>query len=131
MQSLTLTNSQKPAILSLDVEAFASWLDDPKQAKLRLKQIRRWILERRATDFEQMSDLPKTLRAKLAEAFGIFGLSVDKHLIARDETPQTVAANARPSRHRMRVDSRRDAAKPLAFRRKLAVRWAASSAPVA
>ena len=62
------------------------WKKEGKHAKLRLKQIRRWILVRRATNFEQMSDLPKWMPARLAESFDIFGLSVDKHLIARDET---------------------------------------------
>src|SRR5213078_69403 len=52
----------------------------------RVKQIRRWLLANRAESFEQMSDLPKELRPALAESFSLFGTTVEKHLVAADDT---------------------------------------------
>lgn len=39
------------------------------QPKYRAKQIWRWLYERGAASFEDMQDLPKALRASLAEHF--------------------------------------------------------------
>src|SRR3954454_5833837 len=43
---------------------------DPRQAKLRAKQIWHQIYNRGATEFEAMSDIAKPQRAWLAERFG-------------------------------------------------------------
>ncbi len=75
-----------PAILDQTPDELRAWLADRGQPPMRVKQIRRWILHSRATSFEQMSDLPKGLRAELAEAFRVFGLQIEKHLAARDDT---------------------------------------------
>ena len=39
------------------------------QPKYRAKQIRGWLYQRGAASFEEMLDLPKALRASLAEHF--------------------------------------------------------------
>jgi 23S rRNA (adenine2503-C2)-methyltransferase len=44
---------------------------DPKQAKLRAKQLWHWIYNRGATDFEAMTDIAKVQRPWLAERFAI------------------------------------------------------------
>jgi 23S rRNA (adenine2503-C2)-methyltransferase len=46
-------------------EALAQW----GQPAYRPKQVRAWVLQRRAVRFDQMSDLPKTLHEQLARAF--------------------------------------------------------------
>jgi 23S rRNA (adenine2503-C2)-methyltransferase len=53
---------------------------------MRARQVRRWVLEGRATNFDEMSDLPKALRADLAAAFDVFGTRVERHLVASDDT---------------------------------------------
>lgn len=84
---LTLVQSAPPpAILDLSPEEFRAWLTARGEPPMRAKQIRRWILQGRATSFEQMSDLPKALRAELANAFSVFGSTIDKHLASRDDT---------------------------------------------
>jgi len=44
---------------------------DPKQAKLRAKQVFHWLYHRGVTDFEAMTDIAKTMRPWLAERFVI------------------------------------------------------------
>lgn len=84
---LTLVQSAPPpAILDLSPEEFRAWLTARGEPPMRAKQIRRWILQGRATSFEQMSDLPKALRAELANAFSVFGSTIDKHFASRDDT---------------------------------------------
>ncbi|MEZ5682571.1 MAG: 23S rRNA (adenine(2503)-C(2))-methyltransferase RlmN [Erythrobacter sp.] len=42
---------------------------EPKQAKLRAKQVYHWLYHRGVTDFEAMTDIAKTMRPWLAERF--------------------------------------------------------------
>ncbi|MDP4575576.1 23S rRNA (adenine(2503)-C(2))-methyltransferase RlmN [Qipengyuania sp. G39] len=44
---------------------------DPKQAKLRAKQVFHWLYHRGVTEFEAMTDIAKTMRPWLAERFVI------------------------------------------------------------
>ncbi len=44
---------------------------DPKQAKLRAKQVFHWLYHRGVTDFEAMTDIAKTMRPWLAQRFVI------------------------------------------------------------
>ncbi len=76
----------KPAILDQSPEQLREWLAERGEPPMRAKQIRRWILQSRAEQFEQMTDLPKGLRTELAEHFTVLGTSIDKHLHAQDET---------------------------------------------
>jgi len=75
-----------PAILELAPEDFREWLAERGEPPMRAKQIRRWILQGRAESFEQMTDLPKGLRAELAAHFQPLGTSIDKHQHAQDDT---------------------------------------------
>ncbi len=52
----------------------------------RVKQVRRWLLEKRAPDWDAMSDLPKSLRETLAEELTLWTASVAKHTAADDGT---------------------------------------------
>ncbi|MGL4423511.1 MAG: radical SAM protein, partial [Gemmataceae bacterium] len=67
-------------------DEFQAWLSERGQPALRWKQIRRWILMARATEFAQMTDLPKDLREELPQHFTIFAGHVDRHLVASDDT---------------------------------------------
>ncbi len=75
-----------PAILDQSPEQLRDWIAERGEPPMRAKQIRRWILQSRATNFEQMSDLPKALRAELASSFAVFGSRIDKHFASRDDT---------------------------------------------
>src|SRR4051794_37855437 len=64
---LPLQSGQAPLRGLLDVPApeLCDWLRERGQPPLRARQLRRWIVAGRATSFEQMTDLPKGLRADL------------------------------------------------------------------
>ncbi|MCU0878651.1 MAG: 23S rRNA (adenine(2503)-C(2))-methyltransferase RlmN [Pirellulaceae bacterium] len=63
-----------------------SWLADRRQPAFRAAQIRRWIFERRAESFEDMSDLPKALRADLAAEFTLWTARIARHSQSADGT---------------------------------------------
>ena len=75
-----------PAVLDQSPEQWADWLAERGQPPLRAKQIRRWMLQARATGFEEMSDLPKGLREELPKHFAPFGSTVEMHRKAEDDT---------------------------------------------
>ena len=52
----------------------------------RARQIRKWLLEKRAEGWDGMTDLPKPLRKQLAEEFTLWTASVAKHTAADDGT---------------------------------------------
>jgi 23S rRNA (adenine2503-C2)-methyltransferase len=74
------------AILALSEEELLVWLHSRRQAVLRARQIRRWILAGRAESFNAMSDLPFDLRQSLAAEFTPLGTRVERHQSARDRT---------------------------------------------
>jgi 23S rRNA (adenine2503-C2)-methyltransferase len=53
---------------------------------MRAKQIRRWLIVGRAESFDQMTDLPLTLRQSLAAQFVPLGTRIERHLQASDGT---------------------------------------------
>src|SRR5215213_11987626 len=75
-----------PALLDQPPETLRAWFADRGQPALRVKQVRRWVLAGRAESFDQMSDLPRDLRAELARDFAPLGTRIDRHLVARDDT---------------------------------------------
>jgi 23S rRNA (adenine2503-C2)-methyltransferase len=74
------------AVLDRSPEELRAWLAERGQPAMRVKQIRGWILARRAESFEQMTDLPRGLRAELAAGFEPFGSRVNRHLVSLDGT---------------------------------------------
>ncbi|HVA51701.1 MAG TPA: 23S rRNA (adenine(2503)-C(2))-methyltransferase RlmN [Pirellulales bacterium] len=52
----------------------------------RAGQVWRWLFEKRAADFEDMTDLPKSLRSLLADHFRIWTTSLAHHQSAADGT---------------------------------------------
>ena len=63
-----------------------SWLGERGQPAFRAPQVRKWIFERRAESFEDMTDLPKALRAELAAEFQLWTGKVDRHSKSDDGT---------------------------------------------
>ena len=59
---------------------------EPKQAKLRAKQIWHWIYNRGVTDFEAMSDIAKAQRPWFAERFAIARPEVVEAQVSSDGT---------------------------------------------
>ena len=59
---------------------------EPKQAKLRAKQLWHWIYNRGATDFATMTDIAKTMHPWLAERFAIGRPEVVEAQVSADGT---------------------------------------------
>ncbi|WP_234194058.1 MULTISPECIES: 23S rRNA (adenine(2503)-C(2))-methyltransferase RlmN [Pseudacidovorax] len=68
---MTATN-----LLDLDLEGLAAFCEGLGEKRFRATQLFRWIHQRGASDFEQMSDLAKSLRGKLAGCATVTGLPV-------------------------------------------------------
>jgi 23S rRNA (adenine2503-C2)-methyltransferase len=79
-----------PGILDVPAETLRAWLVERRQPPMRVGQIRRQVLANRATTFEEMSDLPKDLRAELAAHYAVFSTRVERHLTASDGTHKLV-----------------------------------------
>jgi 23S rRNA (adenine2503-C2)-methyltransferase len=73
-------------LLDLTTDDLAAWLAQRGQPAYRARQVRRWIFERRAGGFEEMTDLPLTLRSALAGEFLLFTGTVVRHQQAADGT---------------------------------------------
>jgi len=73
-------------LLELTREELLAWLAERGEKPLRARQLRLWLLNRAATSFEQMTDLPLSLRQALQESFAPFGSRIVKHQEASDGT---------------------------------------------
>lgn len=73
-------------LLDTTEQELLDWLNSHGHAPYRVGQIRRWVFEKRADSFADMSDLPKKLREDLANDFSLFNASVAKHHQADDGT---------------------------------------------
>ena len=68
------------------LEALESWLKIRGYPAFRARQIRKWLLQKRAVDFDSMSDLPQSLRQQLAEGFHLLAVKIDRHQVSEDGT---------------------------------------------
>ena len=73
-------------VLNLSLDGLQAWLKERELPPYRAAQIRRWLFESRAGDFEAMSDLSKPLRVRLAEEFRLWTAQVAVHQQADDGT---------------------------------------------
>src|SRR5262245_43739576 len=71
-------------------KSLKSWLAERGQPAFRAAQIRKWVFEGRAENFEAMSDLPKALRAQLADEFQLWTSKVARHQASADGTEKLV-----------------------------------------
>jgi len=76
----------RKALLSIGSEALAEWLRERGQPRYRARQILHWLLRRGADEFEQMSDLPASLRQQLAAAFVPLSSQLESTISCKDGT---------------------------------------------
>lgn len=76
----------KRAWLELTSQEKTDWLKNAGQPKFRAAQIQKWIVERRAESFDQMTDLPKSLRDQLKLEFSVFSLKIIGNQSSQDGT---------------------------------------------
>jgi 23S rRNA (adenine2503-C2)-methyltransferase len=73
-------------LLGFDLPGLAAYCEQLGEKKFRATQLFRWIHQKGASDFDQMSDLAKSLREKLAGRAVIQGLAVISEHVSADGT---------------------------------------------
>jgi len=73
-------------LLDLDAAALTAYVSSLDEKPFRARQLQRWIHRRGARSFDAMSDLAKSLRAKLAERAQIAALPVMRDTTSSDGT---------------------------------------------
>lgn len=73
-------------LLDFDLDGLATFCEGLGEKRFRATQLFRWIHQRGGADFEQMSDLAKTLRAKLAGAAVVRPLPIISEHVSADGT---------------------------------------------
>jgi 23S rRNA (adenine2503-C2)-methyltransferase len=84
--NLALDFIVKPNIKDLSFQELAAFLCERKQPAYRAKQIRQWLFQKRATAFDEMTNLSRTLREQLEENFTISRLKTVRRAESRDGT---------------------------------------------
>jgi 23S rRNA (adenine2503-C2)-methyltransferase len=69
------TSVQKPSIYSIELHDLKAWLVEHNEKAFRAEQIFDWLYKKRVTNFEDMSNLSKTLRESLEEHFTLTTLN--------------------------------------------------------
>ena len=73
-------------LLDFDLDGLAVFCQQLGERRFRATQLFRWIHQRGATDFDQMTDLAKSLREKLADVASVQGLRVVSQRESADGT---------------------------------------------
>jgi len=73
-------------LLEQTPEQLKAWFVEQGLPGYRAAQVWRWVFGRRAATFDEMTDLPKSLRTELAEQCTLFTTRIAKHRIAEDGT---------------------------------------------
>jgi 23S rRNA (adenine2503-C2)-methyltransferase len=77
---------QRRGLLDLTPDELHTWLEAQGQPLMRARQLRRWLFAGRARSFEQMTDLPRALRDRLAADWSLFSTQVERELRSCDGT---------------------------------------------
>lgn len=81
-----LKTHKKPSIYSLQLGELSDWLKSINEPTFRAKQIFNWLYEKRVASFEDMTNLSKSLREALEEAFVITTLKTSVKQESADGT---------------------------------------------
>ncbi|RYF25049.1 MAG: 23S rRNA (adenine(2503)-C(2))-methyltransferase RlmN [Flavobacteriales bacterium] len=81
-----MINSKKTDIRSLDLPQLQKHFTEMQEPAYRAKQVYQWLWEKSARDFEQMSNLSKDLRKKLAENYTINAVEINNAQFSNDHT---------------------------------------------
>jgi 23S rRNA (adenine2503-C2)-methyltransferase len=76
----------RPAILGLAASDLGKWLAAKGQDRYRREQVLRWVYRNRAERFNQMSNLPETLRTDLESSFSLRSLGCVRQTGSKDTT---------------------------------------------
>lgn len=77
---------EKPSIYSLQLDELKEWLEQNGEKAFRASQIYEWLYEKRVSSFEDMTNLSKDLRTKLAKSFTLTTLNTLIQQTSKDGT---------------------------------------------
>ena len=83
---MQMSDLSKPHMLDALDDLLGRWAAEQNVPGYRVAQVRKWLFEKRAGDWEEMTDLPKALRADLAERFRLWSTEIAKHTQSDDGT---------------------------------------------
>jgi len=86
LEVVTVDARPKRALLDVTSRELADWMRTEGFPTFHAKQVLRWVFDRRADSFEQMTDLPRRLRDRLSEAWSVFGTEPTYHHVSPDGT---------------------------------------------
>ena len=82
----TVVPGLKRSVLEADPAELGAWMAERGLPKFHVRQVYRWIFERRAVEFAAMSDLSRRLREALEAEWTVFATTIATHHIAPDGT---------------------------------------------
>ena len=103
-------------LLDQSAEQLQTWMLEHDQRPYRAAQIRKWLFEKRAASWEQMTDLPRELREQLAAEFDIWSAEIAVHRKDDDGTEKLLLTLADGQGSQVRSECR----PPRASRERLA-----------
>ncbi|TWU30300.1 23S rRNA (adenine(2503)-C(2))-methyltransferase RlmN [Bythopirellula polymerisocia] len=75
-----------PHLLNALGEPLDAWLKENSLPRFRAAQIKNWLFKRRVSDWDEMTDLPKSLRSQLATDWQLWQSEILRHTQAEDGT---------------------------------------------
>src|SRR5947209_16790636 len=89
--TIALMNTHKKTdLLALTLPQLQQWLVERGEAAFRAKQIYNWLYQHLVTDFSAMSNLPQSLRTRLAEEASIGPMIVRSELHSKDDRTRKI-----------------------------------------
>lgn len=83
-------SSSSPTLLDYTLDELAEHLAGLGQPAYRARQIWRWVYKGLAAGYDEMTDLPRELRAQLAHALPISPLAPAEHRLSNDEATKVL-----------------------------------------
>ncbi len=87
---LKTISQQKTDLLALTLPQLQQWFVEQGEAPFRAQQVYRWLYQQLVTDFVTMTNLPKTLRQKLAQEACIGPVIVRSELHSKDDRTRKI-----------------------------------------
>jgi len=76
----------KQLIRDIPIKSIPELVASMNQPEFRSKQLQQWLCEKGALEWDQMSNIPASLRNKLADKFALSGLSIAEQQVSSDGT---------------------------------------------
>jgi 23S rRNA (adenine2503-C2)-methyltransferase len=88
--SLQIHNDQKTNLLALTLPQLQQWMVERGEAPFRARQVYNWLYQRLADDFSAMTNLPQSLRQRLAQEARIGPLIVRSEQHSKDDRTRKI-----------------------------------------